>query len=463
MNITFLGASGEVTGSCYLLQTARARILIDCGMFQGSVTADLKNRRPFPFRPADLDAVVLSHAHLDHCGRLPLLVSQGYARQIVCTPTTIPLTTLILNDAAHLQSEDAQRMDRRRTRRGSAPTTPLFLPADAEAALARLSPLPYSQPREIAPGITLTFHDAGHILGSATLTLEVTEGGQTKTIVFSADLGELNTPIIHDPERLAHADAVILESTYGDRDHQPLDQTVAAFKDIIRSAESGGGKILIPAFAIGRTQTLIYHLAEMQRSGELKSLPVFLDSPMAISATKLYDSHKELFDDESRALLTSGMDPLRLPQLKCTVTSDESRAINERRGPAIIIAGSGMATGGRILHHFRHNLFKSDTHVLIVGFQAEGTLGRRLVDGEPVVRIFGEPIAVRARIHTLGGFSAHAGQTTLMQWFQTLAPQRPKLFLTHGEPVPRVKLAEKIKSTYGLDAIMPQYQDRHDL
>ena len=463
MDLTFLGASGEVTGSCYLLRTDRARVLIDCGMFQGSATADLKNRRPLGVDPASLDAVVLSHAHIDHSGRLPLLTKSGFRVKIFCTPPTIALTELLLKDAAHLQSEEADRMNRRRQRRGGPTATPLFDEQDVPPLIKRLTGVPYAKDVEIAPGVRLTFHDAGHILGSASLTLTVSERGRTQTVVFSGDLGERNTVLLNDPEKLPRADVVVLESTYGDRDHRDLNETVAQFKQIIVNSAHSRGKVLVPAFALGRTQTLIYYLAQMHREGSLGNAPVYIDSPMAIAATRLYHSHSNLFDDAARELLRTGNNPLTLPQLRLSTSAEESRAINALSGNAIIIAGSGMCTGGRILHHLRHNLWKPETTVIIAGFQAEGSLGRRLVNREKVVKIYGEPILVRAKIETLGGFSAHAGQTTLVDWFASLAASKPRVFLTHGEQAPRQALAAALGARFGARPELPMLGDHFDL
>jgi metallo-beta-lactamase family protein len=463
MDLTFLGASGEVTGSCYLLRTDRSRVLIDCGMFQGSATADLKNRRPLAIDPATIDAAILTHAHIDHSGRLPLLTKSGFRGKVFCTPPTVALTDLLLKDAAHLQSEEADRMNRRRQRRGGPRATPLFDEQDVPPLIKRLTPVPYARDVEVAPGVRVTFHDAGHILGSASVSITVSERGRTCTVAFSGDLGERNTVILNDPQKLTHADVIVMESTYGDRDHRDLDQTVAQFKQLIVNSAHSRGKVLIPAFAIGRTQTLIYYLAQMHREGLLGNAPVYIDSPMAIAATRLYQSHADSFDSPARELLRSGRNPLTLPQLRLSTSAEESRAINAVSGSAIVIAGSGMCTGGRILHHLRHNLWKPETTVIIAGFQAEGSLGRRLVNREKIVKIYGEPIMVRAKIETLGGFSAHAGQSTLLDWFAPLAPKTPRIFLTHGEQAPRQALAAALHSRYNVKAELPMLGESFEL
>ncbi|MBL0870823.1 MAG: MBL fold metallo-hydrolase [Phycisphaerales bacterium] len=469
MKLTFLGAAGEVTGSSTLIETDRARVLIDCGMFQGSVTADVKNRRPLAFDARTLDAVVLSHAHIDHSGRLPVLMRDDLRAAIWCTPATMALTGLLLKDSAHLQEEEAQRITRRRHRRGGRDVrsaVPLYTDEDVARVQGKLRTLPYAREQEIAPGVRLTFNDAGHILGSASMTLTISEFGKSRTIVFSGDIGERGAPILRDPVKsggVVSADAVILESTYGDRDHRPLSETIKQFREIITGCHSCRGKMLLPAFAVGRTQTLIYELAEMHREGLLPPIPIYLDSPMGSAATKLYQQHKELFDEDAKRILNDGHNPLSIPTLKLSVSNEESRAINESKGAAIIIAGSGMCTGGRILHHLRHNLWKPETNVVIAGFQAEGTLGRRLVNREPIVKIFGEPIAVKATIHTLGGFSAHAGQTTLLDWISPLAPAKPRLFLNHGEDKPRTALAQLLQSKHNLKAELPTLNQSFEL
>lgn len=461
MQLTFHGAAGGVTGSCTLVQTERARVLIDCGMFQGGAAAEALNRRPLPFDPATLDAVILTHAHLDHSGRLPLLTRRGFRGRIWCTPPTIALTEILLRDSAYLQVEQSTRCLRRRTRGGRPLQTrcidPLYTDEDVSATLRRLASCAYGKTQEVAPGVSMRFVDAGHILGSASLMLTLSDKGQTRNVHFSADIGENGSPLLPDPHPLPDADAIILESTYGDRDHRPLDETLVQFRSVIDQARKSGGKILIPTFAIGRTQSLIYHLSQMHHRGELNGMPVFVDSPMAVDATRLYQSHRELFDDESKAAMAFGCNPLTFPSLRLTRTGDESRAINNISGPAIIMAPAGMCTGGRILHHLRHGLYKPQNHVIIAGFQSHGSLGRRLVEGAAQVRIMGEVIAVRASIHTMGGFSAHAGRTSLIAWARAASAGRmPRhWFLNHGEDRPRQALADAISRTLGVAPQLP--------
>jgi metallo-beta-lactamase family protein len=469
MRIRLFGAAGEVTGSCYLLETDRARVCIEFGLHQGGVKAEHRNRRMPPIRPRELDAVILTHAHLDHSGRLPLLAREGFSGPIYATPATIDLCDILLKDAASVQAQDVERLSRKRLRRGGRIPQPLYTSLEVGKILPQLAPLPYDQPREVAPGITARFVDAGHILGSASLELTVTEGGGggsagaggAKTLVFSGDIGPRGAPLLQDPVTFARADMVFLESTYGDRDHRPQETTVEELLGVLSQARRDGGKVLIPAFAVGRTQQLIWHIGEALRDGRLDHAKVILDSPMAISATELYRRHRDLFDDESWAVIAAGDTPLSFPGLQVSRTHEESMAINRIDGGVVVISASGMMTGGRILHQLKHNLWREQTHLVIVGFQAEGTLGRRIVDGAQVVQVMGEPIRVKAQLHTLGGFSAHAGQTELVQWLGAMAasPPPPRVYLTHGENGPRRALAERIGRELGLEAGMPEYGD----
>lgn len=458
MKITVLGAGGgEVTGSAYLVKTGGARVLVDFGMFQGGGRADDLNRVPADLPLDRLDAVLLTHAHLDHVGRLPLLARGGYGGPVRCTPATIDLAGLILRDSAKVQASDLERTNRRRERAGKAPIEPLYEAAHVEAIMERFSPVPYDGPVPVADGISARFVEAGHMLGSASIELTVEEKGARKTVIFSGDLGPWGAPILKDPEPFPAGDLVFLESTYGDRDHKPYAQTVEEFIVIVREAVAARGKILVPTFAVGRAQVLLALLAWMFRRGKVEPFPVYLDSPMAIQANQIFQGHRELFDEETLAFIRERpiQEDLEMAHSKATVTADESKALNDVRGPCMILAGAGMCNAGRILHHFRQNLWKAETRVIIVGYQGHGTLGRLLVDGAREVKIFGEPIAVRAGIHTLGGFSAHAGQRDLLHWFGAVAPSKPRVALVHGEDRARDALGKCIHKKFGIRCAVP--------
>jgi metallo-beta-lactamase family protein len=456
MKINVIGAAGgEVTGSCYSVQTKQARILVDCGLFQGGKKSEALNRPPTtPSRK--LDALLLTHGHLDHTGRLPLLAKMGYTGRIYGTPATLDMTGLILRDSARLQLADTERKNLRRMRAGEPLQEPLYTPEDAEAILKQLRPVPYQKPFDAAPGIKAIWTDSGHMLGSASIQLIVNEDGRTKHVVFSGDLGPRSAPMLREFEPFKNADLLFLESTYGGRDHRSFKDTVAEFERIVIDAVRSGGKMLVPTFAIGRAQLITLLLGKMFRVGKVKPFPIFLDSPMAIEATNIYVKHRELFDDEMKAFIRDR--PLRadLKTMKPTPTANESRAINDVRGACLVMAGAGMCNGGRILHHLRANLWKPSTHVLIVGYQGHGSLGRQLVDGQKEVKMFGEKIAVKATIHTLGGFSAHAGQTDLMHWFDVIAPSKPRVVLTHGEDDQRAALAKLIQRRHRLPSKLPR-------
>jgi metallo-beta-lactamase family protein len=463
MKVTIVGAAGgEVTGSAYYVQTKQGCVLVDCGLFQGGKKSEALNRPPTGPKQK-LDAVLLTHGHLDHTGRLPLLAKRGQSAPIFATPATIEMTALILRDSARIQAGDAERRNRKRQRAGEAPLEPLYTPEHAEAVIQRMKPVPYQQPVTVAPGIQAIWAESGHMLGSASIQLLVEEEGRTKRVVFSGDLGPRGALILKDFEPFQHADLVFLESTYGDHDHRPFAETVEEFVRIVQATVEQRGKILVPTFAVGRAQLLTTLLAGMFRRKKVRPFPIFLDSPMAIEATKIYTRHQELFDDQAKKFIAEK--PLRadLKTMTMSVTAEDSKKINDLPGPCLIMAGAGMCNAGRILHHLRQNLWKPDTHVLIVGYQGHGSLGRRLVEGEEVVSIHGEKIAVKAQVHTLGGFSAHAGQTDLLAWFSAIAPSKPRVILTHGEDGPREALARKIQQRFKLNAIRPAMGDPIEL
>lgn len=459
ISLTFLGAAGGVTGSATLVQTEHAAILVDFGMFQGGKSAEILNRHPRELRKRELDAALITHGHLDHCGRLPLLSHANSVQAIHCTEATLEIIALILRDSAKVQSHDLARINRKRERAGNPPIDALYTHQDVEQTLPLITSIPYETPVPVAPGIQARFVEAGHMLGSASIQLLIENGSRRERIVFSGDLGPRGAPLLKDAVGFDGADVVVMESTYGDHDHKPLEETVAEFEGVVQEAFSRQAKILVPAFAVGRTQLLLYLLAIMFRKGLVPKFPIYLDSPMAIEASKIYERHMELFDEDFQAMRKERplQDDLRTVHAVATV--DESKALNDVSGPCMIIAGAGMCNAGRILHHLKANLWKPDTFVLIVGFQAEGTVGRQLVERHESVKVFGERIAVRAKVHTLGGFSAHAGQSDLLRWFGTVAHNRPRVILNHGESKGREPLAKLIQERYGLVCEKPMQGD----
>lgn len=444
-------AGGEVTGSAYLVEANGSRVLVDCGLFQGGKEADEKNHRPF-VEPAGLDAVLLTHAHLDHTGRVPLLIKQGYAGPIYATAATVDLADIVLKDSAKLQTQDAERMNRKHQGKGEPKIEPLYTVEHTEPFRGMTRPVRLHEAVTVTKEITARWFEAGHMLGSG--SIELSANG--KTVVFSGDLGPTTLPILREYERLKNADFVFLESTYGDRDHRPYVETVAQFEQIVSEAAGQRGKILVPTFAIGRAQQIIYHLAIMFTEGHVPRFPIYLDSPMAIEASKVFARYPDLYDEDLLRLKKSGTAPLDPKWFTPCVTAEDSKKLNEVEGPCAILAGAGMCTGGRILHHLKANLANPHTHVLIVGFQSDGSLGRRLVNGEKLVRIHGEEVPVNAGIHTLSGFSAHAGQSELLNWFAPLAPRKPALALTHGEQPQRMALAEKLRERFKVQPRLPQ-------
>ena len=459
MKIRFLGAAGDVTGSAYHVVTKDASILVDCGFFQGRRDESAKNRRTRQIEGGKLDAVVLTHGHLDHVGRLPLLTRNGYQGPVYATKPTLDLATLILKDSHSIQKQDLKRENQKRARKKQPPLEPLFEEADVRKLKPLVAPVKYNQRFEVARGIEARLVDAGHVIGSASVELTVSENGHKKVVVFSGDLGPRGAPLLNDPEPFTDADAVIMESTYGDRTHRSLHDTAIEGREIIAKAIQNRAKILVPIFAIGRTQLLLYLLGGAFKKKTLPPFPIYLDSPMAIEATSIYRRNNELFDEEALSMVQSGDLRRNLTTLRTCVKPGESRALNRVQGPCLIMAGSGMCTGGRIMHHLRHNLPIPETAVLIVGFQSPGTLGRKLVDGAESLMMLGEEIPVRASIHTMGGFSAHADQNGLLDWFGVMAPSRPRTIVTHGEDRARKAFSEQLQKRFGVKAECPALDD----
>lgn len=453
MKITPYGAAGEVTGSCYHVVTQKSEVLVDCGLFQSGEDFHEKNVIPDAISVRKLDAVLITHAHLDHVGRLPLLIKHGYKGPIYGTPATLDLIELVLKDAAKVQAQDTQRLNRKLERAGKPTVAPLYEQSEVEAVCRLLKPLAYRHPVKIAHDITLTLREAGHMLGSASIDLRA----DGKTVIFSGDIGPRGLPILKDPEPFECADAAFMESTYGDRDHKPMSATLDEFYQIITTTVDRGGKVLIPSFAIGRTQQMLYHLAELMQKGGIRKVPIFVDSPMAIRATHIYDQHTDLFDEDAQKMIDAGTLDALLRHVHFTETPAESMSINQVEGAAIIIAGAGMCNAGRILHHMKYHLWKPETAMIIVGYQVAGSLGRRLVDGAKLVRILGDEIIVRASVHTLGGFSAHAGQSELIAWFRKLLPCNPRAILVHGEDRAREPLAALLKQVGAPKVDLPRW------
>lgn len=448
MDITFHGAAGEVTGSCYLIRVNGRQLLLECGLIQGTAKEEARNRQPFPFDPGRIDAMVLSHAHIDHSGRIPLLVKSGFRGPIYTQRACRDLCRIMLRDSAFLNEKDAEWANRKRLRKGLVPEEPLYTVKDAQAAIRRFRTLKYDQEQEILPGVRVRLRDAGHILGSSIVELWLREGNHSTKLVFSGDLGHVGAPILRDPTPIESADLLLLESTYGDRLHRTWDETWKEMTEVMDSAQKGKGNILIPAFAVGRTQELLYLFAKNFDQWKLGRWQIFLDSPMAIEATEVYARHSELYDKDAWELFRRNHHTPLLSNLHFTRTANQSMQLNRVRSGAIIVAGSGMCTGGRIKHHLKHNIWRSDCHLIIVGFQAQGTLGRALVEGAPHIRLWGETIRVAAQVHTVGGLSAHADQRGLVDWYRHFK-NTPPVILVHGEEQPQVILTERLQRETG--------------
>jgi metallo-beta-lactamase family protein len=447
MKVKFFGACKEVTGSCHILEVNGKKVLLDCGLIQGSHRDEARNRDPFPFDPKTIDALVLSHAHIDHSGRIPLLVQQGFRGPIYCQDATVELCEVMLKDAAYLNEKDAVWENRKRERKGLRLVEPLYTMQDAQTALKQFVTAPYDQSEEILPGVRLRFLDAGHILGSTIVELVLREGDLERRLVFSGDLGHHGMPLMRDYTLLSQADLVLMESTYGDRKHRSWQATWEELGDVLASASSAQGNILIPAFAVDRSQELLFEMSRHISDWGLENWQIFLDSPMAITVTGIYLRHTNLLDPAAAKDLKKQTGQSLLPHVSFTRSPEESMAINRIRGGALIIAASGMCSGGRIMHHLKHNAWRRETHIIIIGYQAHGTIGRALVDGAEHIRLWGETIKVKAKVHTIGGLSAHADQAGLMHWYGNFR-NRPPLVLVHGEPESQQALAAAIRKEY---------------
>ncbi|GAB6035475.1 MBL fold metallo-hydrolase [Fundidesulfovibrio butyratiphilus] len=458
MKIKFLGAAKTVTGSCYMLQTAGARFAVDCGMHQGNREIEARNLDYTVYQPADINFVLVTHAHIDHSGLLPRMCRHGFNGKVYCTPPTKDLLEIMLQDSAHIQEMEAEWANRKNARRAGKLAAPLYTQADAQAVNNLMTPVEYNKPFEPTPGVKVTYHDAGHILGSAFIEVELTENGKPLKLVFSGDLGRPDQLIINDPTFVETADYLFLESTYGDRNHKSQDTSRQELAEAISYSYAHGEKVIIPAFAVERTQEVIFTLHMLAKEGKLpRDMPVYVDSPLAIRATEIFRRHPEYMDLEVHTDLKNGEDPFSLPNLKFTLTADESRTINVMTGPAVVISASGMCNAGRIKHHLRHNLWRKGASVVFVGYQGLGTPGRKIVDGEKTIRILGEDVAVAAKIFTIGGFSAHAGQSQILDWLGHFKPGTMEVFLVHGEAKAIDTLAGLIRQRFGFSVHVPQY------
>ena len=461
MQISFHGAARNVTGSCHLVECGGKRILIDCGIYQGSRSLDEENSNNFGFDPASIDFLILTHAHLDHCGRIPLLTKRGFTGRILCTSATRELAKLVMLDSAHIQEEDAKYQNYKASKRKNPgkPAEPLYTTIDALNSLDFFVDIArWEKPHQLAPGISVTLYDAGHILGSACVLLDLEEEGQKRRVLFSGDLGSSGRAILPDPAPAPQVDIVVMETTYGNRQHRELSESIIELYDAINNTVSGHGNVLIPSFALERSQELLYYLREGVEQGKLPhNLRVYLDSPMAISATEIFRRHPECFDEETWQVLMSGRDPFSLPGLQFTRDTADSVALKNMEG-VVIIAGSGMATGGRIRHHMRNNLWKREAAVIFVGFAAQGTLARLIIDGAEEVRILNDEIAVNAGIHTINGFSAHADQQELLAWHRQTGAKRT--FLVHGEESTMQEFANLLEGT---EVVLPELHSVHSL
>ena len=463
MEIKFLGASKVVTGSNFLIETDKYKILLDCGMFQGSKELEELNFENFSYNPADIDFLILSHAHIDHSGRIPKLVKEGFKGKIICTSATFDLCKIMLIDSANIQQSDVEWENRKRQRAGKKPIESLYTMDDAEMSLRYFEPYLYDQKINLNEDIIVRFKDAGHILGSAIVELWIKEKKDFTKIVFSGDLGMPGRPIIKSPEYIDEADYIIIESTYGNRIHEDMKASTKKLVEIINTTAKNGGSVIIPSFAVGRTQEIIYELNKYYEYDnsieEYMRIPVYVDSPMAVRATEAFQANPNCFNDETKKLILNGDNPFEFSNLFYVKSQQESMKLNKHNFPRVIISASGMCTAGRIRHHLKHNLWKANNSIVFVGFQAEGTLGRRLLDGVNNVKILGEEIKVEAEIHDLEGFSGHADQTILMKWLNNFKNKPKKIFVVHGEKESSNEFAKMIKTELGVDVIVPNLGD----
>jgi metallo-beta-lactamase family protein len=466
MKIKFTGAAGTVTGSCHYIEYGDKKLLLDCGQFQGKKDVEKLNEDGFPFDPAEIDYLILSHAHIDHSGRIPLLVKNGFKGKIFASTPTYDLCTIMLMDSGHIHEMEAEWKSQKSMRKGGEPVEPLYTSEDAQASLSYFSPVIYEQYEEIDDVLTVRFIDAGHILGSSIVELWFKENGESTKVVFSGDLGMKDKPIIRDPQIVEKADYLIIESTYGNRFHESPEERVGKLSRIILNTIKNKGTVVIPSFAVGRTQEIIYALNEHydgndEFSKAFKNIPVYIDSPLASKATEIFKKNAHVFDKEAREKILSGDNPLEFKNLHFTQTTDESKALNMSTEPKVIISASGMCNAGRIRHHLKHNLWKKNSSVVFVGYQGEGTLGRLIKEGEKEIRLFGEDIYVQANIESVEGFSGHADQRGLMEWLKGFKEAPKKVFIVHGESDARDMFSKKIEDELGFSTVIPKMNSEY--
>lgn len=457
VHLTFFGAAQTTTGSMHLVEANGRRILLDCGLYQGSRKEAFEKNRQMPFDPATLDSVVLSHAHIDHCGNLPTLARRGFRGKIYCTPATRDLCDIMLRDSAYLQMRDLEVVNKKRAQQGKNLFEPLYEPEDVDKILSHFEPEPLKRMVDLGGGINLLFHNAGHILGSALVQLDVRQtGGRSRRLVFTGDLGQPDQPILRDYDYPQGADILLTESTYADRDHPSAEDVKGRLKGFIEDIHQQKSKLLIPAFSVGRTQQILYYLNRLAEEGRMKPTPVYVDSPLSLKATQIYTKHRECYDEDASDILRQGIDPMKFPGLRFVETPDQSKALNDLPGPMVIIAASGMCEGGRVLHHLRHLVGDPRNIVLIVGFQAENTLGRRIVERKSPLKILGDEFELNARVHTINALSAHADRKALMRWFDAVkGTTLSRVFAVHGEPEKVQAMTELVKQHGVANVVAP--------
>ncbi len=467
MNITFYGAAQNVTGSCHMVEVAGHKFLVDCGLFQGNLTNQMLNYEEFPFNVQEIEFVILTHAHIDHSGRIPKLYKAGYKNPVYCTTATKELCKIMLPDSGHIQETEIEWVNRKRMRAGKQPNEPIYTQQDAIDCLEIINGVEYNTRVKINENISFNLVDAGHMLGSAIVELFLTENGEEKKVTFTGDLGNMNLPIINDPQTIDGTDILVTESTYGDRLHSSISDQSSKFIQIILDTIRRGGNVIIPSFAVGRTQEILYeinkYLSDDSIKEELSKIPVYVDSPLAVNATKIFETQHQYYDEEALSYLLKGDNPLVFDNLHFSETSEESQALNTEMTPKIIISASGMCEVGRIKHHLKHNLYRPECTILFVGYQAEGTLGKKIINGEPLVKIFGEEIAVNAEIKYLDAFSGHADRDGILNWIAAMKKKPEQIFIVHGETDAQTVLKEYIEQGFKINSTIPAYQEQYDM